>query len=114
MRPPTPDELLKNNKDIEEEGMMFVGDKGKILAGFNVQNPSILSASTNNNADKTKGSTSGGNEMLDRLKNFVAACKSGQQFPGSFPEAEYLTEAVNLYAVALRANHELQYDASAL
>lgn len=115
MRPPTPDELLQNNKDLEEEGMMFVGDKGKILAGFNVQNPRLLSTSkTNDNTNKTKDSTSGGNEDLDPLKNFAQACKTGKQFPGSFSEAEYLTEAVNLYAVALRSNHELQYDASAL
>ena len=39
MRPPTPDELINDNKELPQEGMMFVGDKGKILAGFNVQNP---------------------------------------------------------------------------
>jgi hypothetical protein len=46
------------------------------------------------------------------LPLFVEACKSGKQYPGSFPEAEHLTEAVNLYAVALRANKLLQYDAA--
>jgi len=113
MRPPTPVELLSNNKNLEEEGMMFVGDKGKILAGFNVQNPRILSAKADD-TNKTKGSTSGGNEELDPLKNFAAACKSGKPFPGTFQEAEYLTEAVNLYAVALRSNSVLQYDAANL
>ena len=113
MRPPTPVELLRDKKDLEEEGMMFVGDKGKILAGFNVQDPKILSGSkADDDAGKTKGSTSGGNEELDPLKNFAAACKTGKPFPGTFQEAEYLTEAVNLYAVALRANSVLQYDAA--
>lgn len=32
--------------------------------------------------------------------------------PGSFAEAEYLTEAVNLYAAALRLNKLLHYDAA--
>jgi GFO/IDH/MocA oxidoreductase family protein len=115
MRPPTPVELLSAKKDLEEEGMMFVGDKGKILAGFNVQDPRLLSPSkANDTTNKTKGSTSGGNEDLDPLKNFAAACKTGKQFPGTFQEAEYLTEAVNLYAVALRANSVLQYDAANL
>ncbi|MEI9912024.1 MAG: hypothetical protein WDO71_21685 [Bacteroidota bacterium] len=40
------------------------------------------------------------------------ACKTGKQYPGSFSEAEYLTEAVNLYAAALRANKLLKYDAA--
>ena len=43
MRPPIPTELLEENKELPEEGMMFVGDKGKILAGFNIQNPQIIS-----------------------------------------------------------------------
>lgn len=43
MRPPISDELVVLNKQLPEEGMMFVGDSGKILAGFNVQNPQIIS-----------------------------------------------------------------------
>ena len=48
------------------------------------------------------------------LPLFVEACKTGKQYPGSFPEAEYLTEAVNLYAAALRANKLLRYDAASM
>ena len=115
MRPPTPIELAKAGKDLEQEGMMFVGDKGKILAGFNVQNPVILSGTlTDDKAGKSTGSTSGGNDELQPLKDFATACKTGKQNPGSFAEAEYLTEAVNLYAVALRANKLLKYDAANL
>ena len=43
---------------------------------------------------------------------FAQSVKAGKQYPGSFPEAEYLTEAVNLYAVALRSNKLLNYDAA--
>ena len=43
MRPATPVELMNDNKGLPEEGMMFIGDKGKILAGFNVQDPQIIS-----------------------------------------------------------------------
>ena len=51
-------------------------------------------------------------ETSAALPLFVEACKTGKQYPGSFREAEYLTEAVNLYAVALRTNKLLQYDAA--
>ena len=43
MRPPIPVELLEDSEELPAEGMMFVGDKGKILARFNVQNPQIIS-----------------------------------------------------------------------
>ena len=33
MKPPTPEELEEDNRELSAEGMMFVGDKGKILAG---------------------------------------------------------------------------------
>ncbi len=114
MRPPIPTELINANKLLPEEGMMFVGDKGKILAGFNVDDPQIISG-TKMEAAKTNADN---NNETDRtaaaLTLFANACKTGKQYPGSFPEAEYLTEAVNLYAAALRANSVLQYDAANL
>src|SRR5258707_7787780 len=33
IKPPVPEELMSDNKELEEEGMMLVGDKGKVLAG---------------------------------------------------------------------------------
>src|SRR5687768_17674308 len=40
MKPETPEEL--GNGSLEPEGMMFVGDKGKIIAGFRCENPKLL------------------------------------------------------------------------
>lgn len=115
MRPPTPAELFNANKELPEEGMMFVGDKGKILTGFNIQDPQVISG------NKIPGAANAGTDKRNQVQQtsealplFVAACKTGKQYPGSFPEAEYLTEAVNLYAVALRSNKLLQYDAASL
>ena len=34
MRPPVPAELFGDNKELDPEGMMFVGDKGKIIFSF--------------------------------------------------------------------------------
>ena len=42
MRPPTPEELDEDRKELPAEGMMFIGDKGKILAGFRVENPRLI------------------------------------------------------------------------
>jgi hypothetical protein len=42
----------------------------------------------------------------------MEAVKNGSQCPGNFTEAWSLTEAVNLYAVALRTERILKYDAA--
>jgi hypothetical protein len=109
MRPPIPEELVSQNKTLPEEGMMFVGDKGKILAGFNVQDPYIISKME---PPKPKEEDDDDNKMAAALALFAESCKNGKQYPGSFPEADYLAETINLYAVALRSNSVLQYDAA--
>src|SRR5438270_2522241 len=93
--------------------MMFVGDSGKILAGFNVQDPQIISGKK---MEKTTSVDNGNEEQRasKALSLFVNAVKTGKQYPGNFSEAEYITEAVNLYAVALRSNRLLKYDAANL
>ena len=113
MRPQTPPELLNDDKELPLEGMMFVGDKGKILAGFHIKNPRIISgkkmeAPANTNDDKRNQVQ----QTSEALPLFVNAVKTGKQYPGNFREAEYLTETINLYAAALRSNKLLKYDAA--
>jgi len=108
MRPPVPEELYEDNKELPAEGMMFVGDKGKILAGFHVNNPRLIPEK------RMAGLTipePPKRERTSGFKQFMDAVKAGKQCPGSFTEAGHITEAVNLYAVALRAGRILKYDA---
>jgi hypothetical protein len=112
IRPQLPTELSENNEELPAEGMMFVGDKDKILAGFNVQNPRLLSQKkTEAAAGPQAARPREGDRMAAALQLFIDACKSGKQYPGSFSEAEHLTEAVNLYAASLRTGRLLKYDA---
>lgn len=109
MRPPVPEELYEDNKELPSEGMMFVGDKGKILAGFNVDNPQLIPEK------RMAGRTIQELPKKDRtlgFRQFMDAIKAGKQCPGSFREAIGITEAVNLYAVSLRAGRMLKYDAA--
>lgn len=112
MRPPTPVELLNDNKELPQEGMMFVGKRGKILAGFNIQDPQIISRKKRKAAATTTDKRNQVQQTSEALPLFVDACKTGKQYPGNFSEAEYITEAINLYALALRTNKLLKYDAS--
>ncbi|MBA4411011.1 MAG: Gfo/Idh/MocA family oxidoreductase [Bacteroidota bacterium] len=109
MRPLVPEELYEDNKELQPEGMMFVGDKGKILAGFHVNNPQLIPEKRMVGQSvpelPKKERTSG-------FLQFMDAVKAGKQCPGSFTEAWSLTEAVNLYGVALRTGRILKYDAT--
>jgi len=95
--------------------MMFVGDKGKILSGFHLTDPEIISGKK---MEVPGGATSDKRNQVEQtseaLPLLVNAIRSGKQYPGNFSEAEYLTEAVNLYALALRTNKLLKYDAAGL
>ena len=114
MRPPTPPELEEDNKELPAEGMMFVGAEGKILAGFHVENPRLI-PERRMRGHPVRKRLPGGNP---RRARFRRACANGwrppeadAQSPGSFLNAGPISEAVNLYAVALRTGRKLLYDA---
>jgi hypothetical protein len=119
IHPPTPAELDEDGQELPREGMMFVGDKGKILAGFNVENPRLIPQSR---MARDRGIpllptqySSGIEPLSPGLKQWVAACRGDKQHsPGSFLNAGPISEAANLYAVALRAGKRLRYDARAV
>ena len=109
MRPPVPEELYADNKELPAEGMMFVGERGKILAGFNVDNPQLIPEKRM--AGIVMAQTSKKDRTSGFLK-FMEGIRSGSQCPGNFREAWPITEAVNLYAASLRAGRMLKYDAT--
>ena len=87
---------------------MFVGESGVILtSGFHVRSPYVLEGdmklaaeiSTGDPAERTRGEV-----------RFIKGIKEEKQIAGSFREAWPITEAVNLYGAALRANKALKYD----
>src|SRR6202012_3458541 len=78
IRPAIPDELLEQNKELDPEGMMFVGDKGKILCGFHVDNPRILSGTRMETAAPAPPRTEV-DRYTEAIQTFFNAIKSGQQ-----------------------------------
>ena len=116
MRPPTPDELDEDHKEFPAEGMMFVGDKGKIVAGFRVERPRLI-------PEKRMGGRQAPEapprrqqhepgQISPGMRQWIAACRGGKQSPGSFLHSGAISDAVNLYAVALRTRQRLLYDAA--
>jgi hypothetical protein len=42
LRPPKPRELEEDGEPMPEEGLLFVGDQGRILAGFTTESPRLV------------------------------------------------------------------------
>jgi len=106
IKPVTPDELLAEGKSFSPEGMMFVGDKGKILAGFRGEDPKLIPETRMKAvaSEKPEESDRGGQEV------WINAFRNNTQTQGSFINAVPVTETILLGAVALRARKRVEYD----
>jgi hypothetical protein len=92
--------------------MMFVGDKGKILASFLGDGPRLLPESK---MQKVTGGQPVDEPQGDRSERvWIEAFKAKKQSPGSFILARTVTETINLGAVALRAGKRIQYESERL
>ena len=114
MRPPTSPELEEDHKELPAEGMMFVGQKGKILAGFRVENPRLIPEKRMRKHPVPEAPAPlrpAPGEVSPSMRQWMIATKGGPQSPASFLNAGPISEAINLYAVALRTGRKLQYDA---
>ena len=110
MKPSTPDELAIDNGTLEREGMMFVGDKGKILAGFRCENPRLIPQQRMNTYLNGQSLP---REKTDRNDDtWIDAFRNRTQSPGSFLNSGAVTETILLGAVALRAGSKVDYDSA--
>jgi hypothetical protein len=109
MRPPTPEELEINNEEFPIEGMMFVGSKGKILSGFQLEDPHLIGKTPKDSVAPVRARGQRG-AVSSSMRQWIAAVRGGPQPPSSFLNAWPISEAVNLYAVALRTGKKLLYD----
>jgi Oxidoreductase family, C-terminal alpha/beta domain/Oxidoreductase family, NAD-binding Rossmann fold len=110
MKPRTPDEL--ENGTLQPEGMMFVGDKGKIVSGFRNESPKLLPESKMKSY--LDGKEAPKNVMENGEKYWIEAFKNKTQSPGSFLGARAVTETILLGGVALRSKKKLIYDSASM
>jgi hypothetical protein len=127
IRPPVPEELMADNKELPEEGMLFVGDKGRILGGFRAENPQVIPEekmrayrAANNIPEPappeagSRGGQRGANAASARDAAWIAAFKGGRASYGDFLLAGPISDAINLAAISLRlGGRRLLWDAAA-
>ena len=117
MRPPTPEELDEDHKELPAEGMMFVGDKGKILSGFRVEGPRLIPEKRMAGyppPEPPRRQQREAGQVSPGIKQWIACCRGGAQSPGSFLHAGPISDAMNLYSIALRTGKRLTWDAENL
>jgi hypothetical protein len=105
IKPMTPPELYDSNEELPAEGMLFVGDEGKILSDFGCGEPVVYPVSKRKELTKKEYTdlTSGQDEWIKAIKN-------GTFSPGSFEEVQHLAEATCLGNLAVRLNGRLNWD----
>lgn len=114
MKPQTPEELYDDKADLAGEGMLIVGDKGKILCDFRATNPRLIpkarhTAFAGSIVASDFDTTSPEDEWVNALKNRTKTSK------GSFEQVAPLAEAVTLANIALRVPYKrLLWDAAAM
>ena len=108
MKPRTPEELDLDGKELPREGMMFVGEKGKILASFHGANPRLL---PEKRMVEYTGSAEPPEEKMTRNERaWIDAFRTGSESPGTFLKAGPVTQTILLGAVALQAGQKVVYD----
>jgi hypothetical protein len=111
MKPPTPEELFEDGEDLAAEGMLLVGDAGKILCDYRGDRPRLIPKRRH---QAFEGSVSvPPYDEPGRDEEWVNAVRQGTTSRGSFKAAAALAEAVALGAIALRVPYKrLLWDAA--
>ncbi|HEX7363104.1 MAG TPA: Gfo/Idh/MocA family oxidoreductase [Bryobacteraceae bacterium] len=104
MRPERPAGLRPEDQHFfeggeENEGVMYVGDKGFLLAGFNGQNPRVYPESPKYRTPPRQHEHYGHDIAIDQ---WIAACKGGPAPLANFEAEEPPTEAFLLGCIAQR------------
>jgi predicted dehydrogenase len=124
IKPPVPEELMAENRELAEEGMMFIGDRGKILGGFRAENPQLIPEArmrayrTANNLPepppRQRGGGRQGGDPSMRNSAWIAAFKGGPSSYGDFVLARPICDAMNLASISLRlGGRRLLWDSAA-
>src|SRR5262249_34569507 len=113
MKPQTPEELYDDNEDLESEGMLWIGDPGKILCDFYGNAPRLIPKSRQTAFEGSVAVTE-----MDTTKpddEWITAIRTGKKSRGSFENVAPLAEAVTLAAIALRVPYKrLLWDAASM
>lgn len=108
IKPFTPKSLLKKGNKMPDEGVMFIGEKGTILADYGYRNPVLLDVDNDSQMlDKVQVPEV---ELIDQTSEMIRAFKGGTPSRGDFINVQSVAEAICLGNLAIRMDDRLEWD----
>jgi hypothetical protein len=102
--PPRPEELDDDRPLDPEDGILFVGERGKLLVeGWGGERPRLIPEARNREFVRPPKTLP---RSVGHYAEWIQACKTGSPTRSSFDFAGPLTEAVLLGSVAIRVGNE--------
>lgn len=111
MKPPKPAELEEDNLDMPREGILFVGDYGKILTEFHGGSPRLIPESKNKAYIRPPATIP---RSAGHYTDWVNACKGGKPARATFGFAAPITETLCLGNIAMLTGKKLLWDAASM
>jgi len=108
LRPAALKELEDDGEAMPEEGLLFVGSDGKLLAGFTGDNPRLIPKARMREFKQPPQALP---RPVGELEQFIRACHGGPAPDASFENAYPFAETILLGTIALRVNKKLCWDA---
>jgi Oxidoreductase family, C-terminal alpha/beta domain/Oxidoreductase family, NAD-binding Rossmann fold len=109
LRPPMPRELEEDGEPMPEEGLLFVGDEGKILADFRGGGARLI-------PKVRMARFQAPLQTLPRpaaeLDQWIGACRGGPPSDASFDNVTALTETILLGTIAVRVEKKLRWESA--
>ncbi|NQT27414.1 Gfo/Idh/MocA family oxidoreductase [candidate division KSB1 bacterium] len=110
IRPPKPEEMVMDGRDMPREGIIYIGDKGKIFADFTGGSPRLI-------PEKAMQAFKRPPKTLPRPKDEIAqwieAVRGNAPSGASFQNVQPFSETLLLGTIAQRVTEKLSWDSSA-
>ncbi len=112
MKPRFPGEIEAVTPAIGIEGILFIGDKGMILAGYFGEDPVLFANGKHEPLLPPADAARPNPDAVERNKFWRTAFQGGAESPGSFLSLGPISDTVNLGTVALRAGQKVVFDSA--
>jgi predicted dehydrogenase len=106
LKPRRPEEL-EDGRDLGADGLIFVGDKGKLLCGFSAHSPRLIPETRMKEYKRPPKTLP---RSIGHYREWVRACKGGEPAGCNFDIGGPLTEMVLLGNIAVRTGKKLLWD----
>jgi predicted dehydrogenase len=107
LRPVMLAELEGDNEDMPDEGMLFVGDNGKILADFTGEKPRLIPSARMKDFKEPPKTLPRPDDELDQ---FIRACHGGEPAGANFERAYPFAETILIGTIAQRVDKKLRWN----